>query len=70
VSAIGAALRLVAAREDEGPHGQQYRLEPQDRSVHHADSVDHVQDDAETSCAAVGDSKPMPAARQAITQGA
>ena len=37
-----AARRSVAAREDEGPHREQYRLEPQDRSVHHADRIDHV----------------------------
>ena len=33
----------MAAREDEGPDGQHDRLEPQDRSVHHANRVDHVQ---------------------------
>jgi phosphoglycerate dehydrogenase-like enzyme len=41
-----AALRSVAAREDEGAYRQQDGLQPQNSRVHHADRVDHVQADA------------------------
>src|SRR5690606_36137273 len=46
LSTMRAALRSVAAREDEGPYRQQDRLEPQNRRVHDPDRVDHVQADS------------------------
>src|SRR5690606_10065197 len=45
LSTMRAALRSVAAGEDEGPYRQQDRLEAQNRRVHDPDRVDHVQAD-------------------------